>query len=364
MILGVLYQQRILMRLAKGETIAKLMFLVEESAQENVKLVVFSPASIDWWDNSVHGLTFNPVEEIWQPEKYPLPNAIYDRATFSKEEKEAGNLVRRRLKNEYKIPFLNNKHYFSKWQTHKTLTDYPEINKYLPETVLYTHPLILANFLEKYPVAYLKDSGGKLGRNILKVQQANQERYIITHQKRGKSYSDKLNLQGLHNRVINGKLAGKTVLIQQGIELAGVGERPFDIRLLAQKNGFGKWQVVDKSIRLGVPGSIVTNISSGGEAKKFAEVIPAVFPLWAATIEKEVDALALNVCRRLEEKFGTLCELGVDIAIDKQGQLWLIEVNGKPAKACIHRINDQAVVKRAYGNLIKYFKYLHTGEPR
>lgn len=357
MILGIYFNQRNFRRLYNRKLEAKMNFLAEEAIKEEVNILVFSPLSIDSLSKNINGLTYNAESKNWELTVYPFPDIIYDRATFLEEEKEIGGLVRERLIKEYNLPFINSKSYFNKWETHEVLSNNIEIIKYLPDTVKYYHPCQLIDFLDKYNSVYIKDSGGRLGKNIFKLQKAELGFYIMSYQNSGNKYSDKLTLQEIHNKLAAYKLLGRNIIIQQGIDVALLALHPFDVRILAQKSEVGNWEVVDKSIRVASPGSIVTNISSGGEVKRFDEVIPLLFSN-SSSISSEVDILVIKVCETLEKKYGKLGELGIDIAIDKNGKVWLLEVNGKPAKLCIYHSGNLELINRSCRNIVRYSKVL------
>lgn len=359
MIIGVYFNTNTFTRIREGADLNELKYLVQEAIPERVEVFVFSPENINWRNKKIKGLAYDMGNKKWKPAVFSFPDAVYDRATFPEREKKTGHEVRRRLRKEYNIIFMNNKHYFNKWETHLALSFYPDLAEYLLHTEIYSHPLLLDKFLNRYKTVYIKDSAGKLGHNIYKIQKEYNGRYILFNQKNGKINRSILELDSLNDRIVNYELQGKTIIIQQGIELASVENRPFDIRILVQKNGTGKWNVVDKSIRVAADkNSIVTNISAGGEAKKFKEVIPIVFPRFYEDIERQLNTMSVSICRCLEKKYGRLGELGIDAALDIQGKVWLLEVNGKPAKACIHNSGDSELIHTAYSNIIGYFKYV------
>jgi glutathione synthase/RimK-type ligase-like ATP-grasp enzyme len=357
MILGIYFNQKNFKRLSIGKLEAKMNFLAEEAIKEEVQVLIFSPLSIDWLNKNINGMIYNAVNKNWELTVYPFPDIIYDRATFPEKEKEIGRFVRDRLNKEFKISFVNNKSYFNKLETHEVLSNDSTIIKFLPATAKYFHPFQLIDFLDKFNSVYIKDSGGRLGKNIFKLQMAQDEFYILSYQDSGNKYSDKLTLQEIHNKFSADKFLGMNILIQQGIDIATLNDHPFDIRILAQKNEKQSWEVVDKSIRVASPGSIVTNVSSGGEVKKFNEVIPLLFQN-SVSISDEVDMLVITVCEALEKKYGSLGELGIDIAIDKSGKVWLLEVNGKPAKLCIYHSGNLELINRSCRNIIRHSKVL------
>jgi glutathione synthase/RimK-type ligase-like ATP-grasp enzyme len=355
MILGIYFNQKNFKRLYIRKLEPKMNFLAEEALKEEVQVLVFSPLCIDWLSKNINGLIYNAVSKKWELAVYPFPDIIYDRATFPEKEKEVGHFVRSRLNKEFKISFVNNKSYFNKLETHEVLSNDSAIIKYLPDTERYSHPCQIIDFLNKYTSVYIKDSGGRLGKNIFKLHKAPEEFYILSYQDSRNKYSDKLTLQEIHNKFEANKLLGMNILIQQGIDIAALDEHPFDVRILAQKNETQSWEVVDKSIRVASPGSIVTNVSSGGEVKKFNEVIPLLFSN-SKSISSEIDLLAITVCEALEKKYGRLGELGLDVAIDKSGKVWLLEVNGKPAKLCIYHSGNLELINRSCRNIVRYSK--------
>lgn len=360
MILGIYFNQRNFKRLQAGKLDAKMNSLAEEAFKEDVKLLVFSPLTIDWISKNIHGLTYDIVNKRWDLAVCPFPDIIYDRATFPEKEKEIGGFIREHLSHEYKLPFINSKSYFNKWETHEVLSKNSAIIKYLPDTAKYYHPHQITDFLNKYSSVYIKDSGGRLGKNIYKLQKAPDELYILSYQTSRNRYSNRLTLEQVHNKLASGKLSGKNIIIQQGIDVALVDKHPFDVRILAQKNESESWEVVDKSIRAAAPGSVVTNVSSGGEIKSFDKIIPSLFSK-SSSISSEVDILVITVCKALEEQYGRLGELGIDIAIDKSGKVWLLEVNGKPAKLCIYHSCNPELINRSCRNIIKYSKTIICG---
>jgi glutathione synthase/RimK-type ligase-like ATP-grasp enzyme len=357
MYLGVYFNQRNFTRLYKGKLGYKMNYLAEEALKEGVQLFVFSPLSIEWLSKKVNCLAYDNINKNWNLSTSPFPDVIYDRATFNKKEKEVGRFVRQRFQKELKIPFINNKSYFNKWETHELLSKDAFIVNYLPQTENYCHPSQIVHLLDKYTSVYIKDSKGKLGRNIFRISKLSDDLYKISSQSSVYKYSDTLNLQEVQNKIINDLHSDKTLIIQQGIEVATLNNHPFDVRLLAQKKSFEDWEVVDKSLRVAAPGSVVTNVSSGGEVKKFKEVIPVVFSN-PEVISNEVDMLSIRICEALEKEYGNLAELGIDIAIDSTGKVWLLEVNGKPAKLCIYRSGNLELISRSCHNIVRYSKEL------
>lgn len=357
--IGVYFNYATFTRVRLGKELNELRYLVQEATPEGVEVFIFCPKGISWWNKKIKGLGYDYKYGRWKPAVYDFPDAVYDRATFPEREKEIGHEVRKRLRDECNIIFLNTKHYFDKWETHKVLALSPDLSEFLPDTEKYSHPLIMEKFLSNYKTVYIKDSAGKLGHNIYKVQRGNRGKFIVYNQKNEEISMSRLKLEVVNEKITGGELQGKILIIQQGIELARFMDKPFDIRILVQKNGRGEWEVVDKSLRVAAEkDSVVTNISAGGEAKRLKEVIPVVFPGKEETIENQINTMSISICKCLEKRYGRLGELGIDAALDEKGKLWLLEVNGKPAKSCVHYSKDPELIHTAYSNIIRYFKYI------
>ena len=51
----------------------------------------------------------------------------------------------------------------------------------------------------------------------------------------------------------------------------------------------------------------------------------------AENIRKELNVLGVNVASHLQKSYPKLKEIGLDIAIDGRWNIWILEVNTKPA---------------------------------
>jgi hypothetical protein len=122
-------------------------------------------------------------------------------------------------------------------------------------------------------------------------------------------------------------------IIQQGIDLATFNNKLFDVRLLAQKNGRGEWDVTGMGIRLAGSGKITTHVPRGGSVQSPEEVLTAAFPHYSPeNILISIHHMALRIARSLEKEWPALGEVSMDIGIDKTTRIWFIEANAKPGK--------------------------------
>lgn len=74
------------------------------------------------------------------------------------------------------------------------------------------------------------------------------------------------------------KLANnKEYIIQQGIHLSTYQGRPYDIRVLVQKNGKGQWHMTGMGIRVAGEQSITTHVPQGGYIQSVDTVFHETF---------------------------------------------------------------------------------------
>src|SRR5690606_8511114 len=122
-------------------------------------------------------------------------------------------------------------------------------------------------------------------------------------------------------------------IVQQAIPLLTYNGRPFDVRVLVQKDIRGTWKVSGIGIRVAGVGGITTHVPQGG---KIVSVKQALYPHFGKNgtqnIVGNIQDTALKVANTIEQHFEHLGEMSMDIGITEQGQLWFFEANAKPMK--------------------------------
>lgn len=219
---------------------------------------------------------------------------------------------------------------------------------------------ILDQMLRLYSSIILKPVQGMGGKNIIKITKT-EEGYLT--QLGEKSVT--LTREELISH-ISSIYKGKKILIQKWININDQENRVYDIRALMQKNGQGKWQLTGMGLRLGAKKQITSNLKSGGSA---LEVYPFLKQLFeeeqAQQLYKKTKALAHYSASFLDKKSGgRLIELGLDIAIDREGQIWIIEVNNKPGKTIFKQIPNDQANEQSIRLPLQYAKYLLTTQIR
>lgn len=340
---------------------AELIYLNHISKTLPGQTYVFTPASINWDNLTVRGYSYGPSSQgrgSWLSSIYPLPDVVYDR--ISSRKGEARQQIKNAKMNLMQQPYLQyfNPSFLNKWNVHEMLLTNPGLHQHLPET----RPLTtdnLANMLRVYKTVYVKPSNGSLGMGIIRVTQDRKDtlHYVVHRRKRFRSTADNAADFISRTRSIRGD---KPYIVQQGIDMATYHGSPFDIRIIYQKNGNGEWQLSKKFVRVAPRGSSVANLSSGGKALPSKIIMRAIFRKAALIEEKnqQIKAFCHQVATTIERTSQMVYgELGLDLGLDKNGNIWLIEVNSKPRKTTVTEMS-KIIMRNAFKRPLEYSIYL------
>ncbi|MDQ6419867.1 YheC/YheD family protein [Paenibacillus sp. LHD-117] len=212
----------------------------------------------------------------------------------------------------------------SKWAKTEALLSERSIVPHIPPTRKYS-PGQLYSMLQQHGMVVVKPIVGTGGGGVIKVVRENSG---YSHTYRNKTYrvgSFQALAQALRSRTRK-----RRYLIQKGIHLATVNGRPIDYRVKYVKTHKG-WEYRALVGRIAKRGLFVTNLSQGGDLVSASQGIRA--SLGSAYVkEKKAQMRALTVLstRVLERKFPGIGQLGFDYGIDRQGKIWIFEVNTRP----------------------------------
>ena len=328
--------------------------------QIGLSVIVFFPNRLDWERRRVVGYMYSPSRKRWMKSFYPLPKVVYDRCFYPNPVIYA--MYRepiRRLMESRETTFLG----FGlkgKWPVYQMLSQDAEIRRHLPETELMRSPADAARWLEMYGELILKPQGGSHGKGVLHIAASNSGRYTV----RGRSLRNEL-IQTSFPTIrkllvwVKAFTSSRPFVLQRYLTLTTERGEAFDIRALVQKNEKGLWELTGTAVRLGLPGSVTSNLHGGGRA---AETLPFLNSRWgkekAPDIMKQIEDLAQRIPGVLEQHHGRLAELGIDIGVDEEGQVWVLEVNSKPGRSAFAALPDKQAKLSSVRNPILYARYL------
>jgi glutathione synthase/RimK-type ligase-like ATP-grasp enzyme len=327
--------------------------LFKESEELGVTLYLFTPADVKVSTKQIKGVYLNK-EGTWAVKWFPWPSIVIDRFWYTTDPifKEY-----REFRSKSHFPYANSR-IANKWYVHEVLLKKREMHKWLPETNLYSEQQ-LCEMLEKHRIVYVKPINGTGGRGINKVTRHENGYHVLGRTNERKIVEKRLTSYGeLCTELRNNMTMGKYI-IQQGLSLDLVRDRAVDMRILIQKDGTGRWNITGMGIRVGGQNSATSNLHGGGKSLPPKVFLKRCFPKEAVRdILKHCHQLAFTTAQSIEEHFGNMMELGLDVGIDTDGQSWLVEVNPKPGREIFKHMGQLSTYKEAVQNPLKYALYL------
>ncbi|MBP1993274.1 hypothetical protein J2Z66_004895 [Paenibacillus eucommiae] len=324
-------------------------------------LVIFiTPTDMRGSTTSVNGHVY--TGKSWSKKSFPIPNVIYNRLTSRKYENMASvQQFMKEAKARNSTAIFNEK-YLNKTEVFSALGKEETLHDYLPESHLFKNYKMLQSMASRHSCLFLKPITGSLGKGIIRIRKEAGGAYV--------SHSTHVNgvikqtFPSLTKLFISltGKLKSQRYQLQQGLDLITVdGGRPVDFRSLVQKGAQGEWTITSIVARIANSQHFVSNLARGGSLSKVKAAL-AKASLSAgqrASAYTKLRKASLDIAKGIEEQipnhFG---ELGIDLAVDTHGKVWLLEVNSKPSKDDNSQLNAETKVRPSIKQVVQYARFL------
>jgi hypothetical protein len=329
--------------------------IIRTGRDMGVTVYVLTPRGIEKGATTVSGYLLDPrsTKIRWIPAKLPFPNVVYNRIPNRKTERKPE--VQEAIKILKETPGVHffNPGFFDKWTLYQQLRDSDELKDYLPTTLKLKNLATLKQMIANYPVLYLKPIEGKAGIGMMRIA-AVKGGYKLIHQETQEKKQFFVHSLPQLWRLIQKLAQKKAYIVQQGIPLAEFKGRPFDVRMLLQKDGTGAWGLTGAGIRVAGDASISTHVPMGGMIEDLEEVFRETFKEQAEEIRKKVEDVGLRFAQFIESKQPSeLGEMSMDLGIEPNGTLWFFEANAKPMK-----FDEPEIRTRSLRHLILYSLHL------
>ncbi|WP_342565337.1 YheC/YheD family protein [Paenibacillus sp. FSL R7-0345] len=308
-------------------------------------------------EQTVNGFIPSPSGKLWYSVPMPLPQVIYNRIPNRNEEEKAP--VARKVAEclEHESIQMYNPSFFNKWNLFEWLKESKATVKHVPKTRRLRSAATLVAMLKNHDSLYLKPENGKAGKGIMRIKYVPEAslpfRLQIQGGKKNITYKA-ASIDRLWARIRREKGISQYIA-QQAIGLATHRGRPFDLRVLLQKNGRGAWAVTGIGARLAGVRSITTHVPRGGSIEEPASMLEGTFGTErAALILKNVPTTALLIARQIERASGAMLgEMSMDLGVDEEGGLWFFEANSRPMK-----FDEPAIRKLSLERIFQYSQHL------
>jgi glutathione synthase/RimK-type ligase-like ATP-grasp enzyme len=301
--------------------------LAEYSKQHHLALYVTSLSM--YLENEQVGYQW--INGEWTKTEVPPAKVIYNRIHSRKA--ECSCLFERlihKLKDEHVLLF--NRRFLHKWEVYEYLMNHPYLHPYLPKTELFTKKQLLDDFLEQFPVVFIKPIHGSQGRHIFRIKKTESE-FLLDYSTFMKDMMQHYPSTSALFTVLKERIK-MAAIIQQGIAIQTMEGRPVDFRLLCHRIHDSEWRVTSAVARIAQQEQFVANLARGGEIVSIDAVLHEWYERNRASQQKMLlKEIALETASVLaSEADGLYGEFGIDLAIDQENKPWIIEVNTKPSK--------------------------------
>lgn len=323
-----------------------------------LRAVVFTPDGVSPDGSAVTGCAWEG--ETWGEVRSAAPDIVYNRLFYRNPEEwlrasRALGALKGSLPLTRGLP--------DKWRVYEILRQSPPAAPLLPETRLYTGPRGLKRMLaEREDGIFLKPRAGMQGKRSLHASRPEDAPSGLTVRGRDGDNRPLLRRFGdLESGLgwIENFIGRQGFVMQRFLKLTASGGEPFDIRVLVQKDGRGRWGVTGMAARLGARGSLTSNLHGGGTAARADRFLRVQYGGSAAErIMRDLREAAALLPPLLEASCGRLGELGLDFGVDPAGRIWLLEANSKPGRTAFTLTGDTEAARRSAENPLSYARYL------
>lgn len=248
-----------------------------------------------------------------------LPKVIYTRSFLSKKQST--------FLDQKNVQFYNKKGIsHDKFRMHEIMSQDPEIAVSLPETVKGTEEN-LKMMLQKHRKLILKPAKGSLGGGIMKITREDSGVHLLKYPLARRKWEE-VQFKEEIPEVIRKAFKKKLYIIQENIDLATYKKRPFDLRVVVQRDHTGDWVVAGILCKVSPSkDQFVTNISQGGSSLSFDQVVKGHSYLSYKQTYEAISSLTLKMAKHLERYTDHIADIAFDIAMDKKGKPFFIESN-------------------------------------
>lgn len=299
-------------------------------------VIVYTPQDVNLATRQIYGYVYR--NGAWSRQRTGYPAINLDIGFYPESSLRKARLVKNSKELRFTAYGLGNK---CKIQSH--LVRSPFLQPYLLPTEQVTTAREFIQFLKTHRSIMLKPINGWGGKGIIRVTL--EPNHFTVEQNEKPIRCLPVSYLGTYIRSV---LRNGRHLMQKWIDIRNRSGRVFDIRALVQKNG--EWQTTGTAVREGRQGKITSNIKSGGSAHQVSEYLRREFDSERGeALTSSIAEIAQYIPPYMERSYHTrLSELGIDLAVDESGRLWLLEVNIKPGRMIMREVYGKKAWERSF----------------
>lgn len=316
----------------------RLEAALAEAENANIRLVFFDNESIVFSQNMINGIYFEEDER--KNIRTNIPEVIINPLPTTKEKRTN---IERTLR---KMSTFTSYGVLGKYDTYKKLLESENLSQYAIESIEVNSYKEIYASLDKYEKVVFKPMDGRQGDRIYFIYRHRDKIIVKDHIERVQFTEETFKM------FVDEKLREGRYLVQPYIDARTKDGEPYDFRIHLHRDSKGEWAVVKSYPRIGDKKGILSNISKGGRTQDIDEFLQDEFGERGSVIKEEIESLAIELSDYINSfSSHKINEIGVDIAIDSQGNYWTYELNGGP-QSKYHEAERAKYV-------IEYAKYLY-----
>ncbi|MFS0872912.1 YheC/YheD family protein [Paenibacillus xylanilyticus] len=300
-------------------------------------------------------LAYVKKEGVYVRQKMLLPSVIHNRA-LQLRRTEQHQVTKLLLQG---IQVYNVRNRYRKDHIHDMLHQDPVLKKHLPHAAKATLES-LVYMMEHYNDLIIKPCSGSIGHGIMRLYKRDGD-WRLTCQ-------TKASRKGWATfRLSRGQLPSATLrrifrhayLIEERIPLVRYEGRPVDLRVSVQRGMDGLWGITGMFAKAAPAHTFVTNIAQGGKVMTMAEAFDEdELGLSIPEIEARISSVGLRIARTLASSLPHLADLGLDLGIARNGQIYFIECNGRDQRYGFRKAGMPEHWKASYREPMAYGRLL------
>ena len=307
--------------------------------------VILTPGSLDPASMSVNGYRMTEAG-VWRRERLPWPDYVWRRVTVRPPEMESILQDDERCCAALSMNGTLLRAQSEKWRLYQELQQDPALPPHLPRTRLIGAADDIRAVLESYRDMYVKPTRGTQGQRIVRIRHDGTT--VYQQPVRGKSVR-----LGADDRAVAAlrrywaarlhRHAGRYIA-QETVDVMRLKTgHPFDVRFLIQAVADAKPVCTATVIKVGDGEAITTNLHTGGQAY-LPEALEPYLRKRDLTLFREGLQAGANLAQTafvtLAKRRPELVEIGADVAVDRKGRPWLLEVNPCPGRRMLRDVDS------------------------
>lgn len=334
--------------------------LCEMGQVRGMRVFVFLPQGVERQTRQVHGY-IPGVDGRWTEWRLSTPDVVYLRGVTMDAVSEQQMMDATAWLQSQGATLLNSPELMEalgdKWLTYRLLVEHPMIQDHLPQTALLSAGG-LSEMLDLHSLVMIKHRRGFESRGMIRVESLPEGGYScvvndLDARRQHLTFSSRDALLGV---LSNSAQPANDFIIQQGIRLASLQGRTFELRMIFNKAG-ERWLRTGMVIRLSGSADMPFLAVGNERNQPPSEILPKVFGDHSLVVLAQARNLARIITAELERAAGPGGELALDFGFDDQGQPWLIEGNSKPFNLFI-RTGAYSLRRKNMARVLEYAHYL------